>query len=356
LDPTNTEAYVSFFFLEKNAHPDLQKLFKTAKRVHDKILLEKAETGNFDLVQVHPNYSDILTDGEVLFKKESNEDTAKKHIAILRFLKDNSKLKLPYCELCKSNNGNYYVKLQLAKNIANGKSEREFSACTLEDMTTLYKAEVNRKKEPTEKEMSEFRKKKLKQAIDAMIEFSSAGKEKESFARYGLDIPKYDYQETLEEKVFKRLNLDKQLKERAKRVAIGLTKQNRILSHCDFHCGNILAIENEQMVIIDPISTSYANRFFDLAYLLEQNELNLSKEEKSDLIDYFVGELEKNRESIQNPQQIYDLNAAFVNLRIAGAYSRESKELGKESSAKYAEIYIQQAKNALERLSNSNML
>lgn len=340
-DPTNDKGYRALFFLERSPHPEDQELAKTAIKVSRKIRLKKAEIGHFEMVQVHPNYSDVLTDGEVLFKKEPNEDTAKKHVAILKFLSENSGLDLPGCELCEGNNGNHYVKLQLAKNPANGKIEREFSACTLEDMTTLYKAEVDRKQESTPKEMAEFRKKKLKQAINVMLKFSSADQGDRNLPKsYGLDIQDYEYETQMREKILKRVTLDEKIQSQVIQVTRKLGKLKRALCHCDFHPGNILDAGKEGLVIIDPISAAYANRFFDLAYLLEQADIELSKDDKTELIGYFTEQLRAKGEEIINPQEQYDLNAAFVNLKLAGVCEKWAKEGKGEEYLKRKEIYL----------------
>lgn len=350
-DPTNDKGYRALFFLERSPHPEDQELTKIAIKVSQKIRLKKAEIGHFEMVQVHPNYSDVLTDGEVLFKKEPNEDIAKKHVAILRFLSENTGLDLPGCELCEGDNGNYYVKLQLAKNPANGKIEREFSACTLEDMASLYKAEVERKHEPTLKETAEFRKKKLKQAINVMLEFSSADQGDRNLPKsYGLNIQDYEYEAQMREKILKRVTLDEKIQSQAIQVAQKLGELKRTLCHCDFHPGNILDVGKEGLVIIDPISASYANYFFDLAYLLEQAEMRLSREDKLELIDYFVEQLKDKGEKVDNPQRLYDLNAVFVNLKLAGVCEKWAKEGKGEEYLKRKEAYLSRFNELIDRL------
>ena len=214
-------------------------------------------------------------------------------------------------------------------------------------MDSLYKSEVDWINTPTIAELTEFRKKKLKQVIDVMIEFSSAGKEKESFAKYGLDIPNYDYQKVLEEKVFKKLSLDEQLKEQAEKVVAELMKQERIFSHCDLHSGNILVKGDGDIAIIDPLSASYANRFFDIAYLLEQAEIGLNKDEKSDIINYFIEKLESNREHLEKPQRTYDLNAALINLREAAIHGNKNSKHYNES---LSQTHLKRANQLLEEL------
>ncbi|MBU2638734.1 MAG: aminoglycoside phosphotransferase family protein [Nanoarchaeota archaeon] len=326
LDPTNTDAYVSLFFLEKNPNPRLQELFRIAKKVYDKILLEKAETGNFDMVPVHPNYLSVLTDGEVVFKEEVSTEEAKRHTNLIKFLRNKCSLKFATCEIYTTDSGKRYVKMQLVRNRRNGKPEQEFRAGSLEDMVYLYQIELGEINEPTPKELTQFRQKKLMQAIDAMLEFSSAGRDRTAFEKYGLDIPDLDYVATLTEKVLPRIKLDTDLKQKATRVASELNKAKRAFCHGDPHTGNILDIGEDGLVIIDPVSACYASRFFDLAYLLEQAELDLSHEDKEELIDYFMMQSKGNRRQTNSePEKRYLMEAAYVNLLFAKKCNNSSR-------------------------------
>lgn len=171
-------------------------------------------------------------------------------------------------------------------------------------------------------------------------------------------FPEYDYAGTLEEKVLKRLNLEPDIVEKAKKAAQRLDSMPRGIVHGDMHLGNLIDAGKGETCLIDFESASYANRFFDLAYFLEQAELNLPEEDKKELIDYFVTTSKEKGEVLnENPYQAYQLNAVFINLRIAGAYSRESKELHRENADELMKIYITKAEQAIEKLElNGNLL
>lgn len=188
----------------------------------------------------------------------------------------------------------------------------------------------------------------LAKAIDALAEMQIDAKklevENETFEEY-------NYHKVLEEKVLNKISLPAGLLSKAKNVADYLSQQDRYFSHCDYHLGNIVDIGQFKTCIIDFETASMANRFFDLAYLLEQIELGLTEKTKKFIIDQFVKKLGLKGEKVEeNVQKLYDYNAAFVNLRIASAYSNSAKQKNDSSYQKYVDKHIEQANAAIKRL------
>lgn len=337
IDPLNMGSYRLLSGLRDN---NGRKLFPELEEVYKHILLKKAVERTFDMTQVNPKYPCVVTaDMRYIIKQEKDEETALKHKNLITFLLENSGLLIPSCELYRYNNNNF-VLLDMITD-SKGMSQEGFRACSLEDIGMLYYYEISRIEEPTIQYLSKFRKNKLMQGIDAMIKFNFADKGDKNLPKaYGLNIREYEYETEIKEKILKRVTLDEKLQAKAIKLAQDLGKLERSLSHCDFHPGNVLIIGKDEVVIIDPISTAYANRFFDLAYLLEQAEMSLSREDKSELIDYFVEQLKEKGEKIVNPQQAYDQNAAFVNLKLAGVCEKWAKEGKGEEYLKRKEVYL----------------
>ncbi len=73
--------------------------------------------------------------------------------------------------------------------------------------------------------------------------------------------------------------------------------------------------------MIDYEKSSKVNRYFDLTYLLEQAQLEFSPDVKEDLIKYFK-EKTKDRTPLEKIMEIYDHNALFINLSLAGTSSK----------------------------------
>lgn len=349
VDPINEKGYQALFFLENSPQLEDRQLAKVAIDVSNRIRLKKVEIRHFDMVQVHPNYPTVLTDGEVIFKEEPNQEIAKKHVSILNFLRENSELNVPDCELCTSDSGKFYVKLQMVKNPFNGKVEQEFRACSLEDMITLYRSEVRGKNEPTIEEMSEFRKKKLKQIIDVLLQLQNAGEQnKAKIKDYGLEIAPYSYKRLWEKDIIRYLELDDETKSLGEEIIDKLDTTVKIFSHGDFHSGNILFSEENLPIIIDPVQACFASRFRDLANLLEQDSFrDMQWKEKCELVDYYLTESATNNSEITGLRQLYLMEAIYTNLLFAKKTSNPTKFY---YSPKRRDEFIKYAKMLIEKL------
>lgn len=187
-----------------------------------------------------------------------------------------------------------------------------------------------------------------KNAIDTLVKMQEAGTELVSRLmsqeeRYNLDnislhervtLDKVDYHDIFEKKVIKRLDYIQkfgeeeisQLREAILFISIELDKHELYFCHGDLHLGNIINVSHneagaifDKACIIDFETAGRANKFYDLAYLLEQDTLGLKYEQKRRLIDYYLGKKnELTPNTISQQYQDYDFNATFVNLRIAG--------------------------------------
>ena len=350
LDPLNMKCYYSLFILENSNDSEDREIAAKAREAFDRILVKKAEIGSFELTGVHPNYPAVLTDGDVIIKKEPSEEAAQKHVAMLKFLRDNCKgLAFPKGRVHVTEAGDAYVIATLAHNFRNGKREQEFRACSLEDMARVYAGETGDAESPTPKQLKDFKKKKLMQVIDAIISFNSTGKrDKKMHSKYGLGLEDYDYTGIMRVKILPRIKLDEKRKQRVIQIAGELDKTRRTLCHCDTHTGNVLDTGESGVVIIDPVSASYASPFFDLVSLLEQEELELDISTKKELIDYFIIQSEaEGNEFHYNPLQQYMKEAIYVNLLFAKKCNNPKRSY---YSPKARDRYIRKAKQLLHIL------
>lgn len=119
------------------------------------------------------------------------------------------------------------------------------------------------------------------------------------------------------------------------------------IAHCDFHLDNIVDIGNESC-IIDFEKTCLANRFYDLAFLLEQSEINMNNGEKQRFVDYFVKQLTLRGEILsEDPYTSYKYNALFVNLLEA---SFHGDKLCEYYSFDESKMHLERTKSLLTQL------
>lgn len=137
-----------------------------------------------------------------------------------------------------------------------------------------------------------------------------------------------------------------------------------ILTLCqgDLHPGNIINVErtNKGIVsynracLIDFGKAHLGGYLYDVAYLLEQEELGFSNNDKKELLHYFIEQLSLQGISIRNPDREYAFNALVLDLYASACFSGQKlKQKYSEAICKErAEWYLSNAKQAFEILIN----
>lgn len=194
----------------------------------------------------------------------------------------------------------------------------------------------------SEKEIiNKIKLKYLEKVLDSLVEFQDSGKRLESF------LKNYDYSNRLKVKLEE---LFKQNKEEVyKACSFLIDYLNNLPSqfcHGDFNPRNILAVK-DGFCIIDYEKVSLVNKYFDLAYLLEQLDFNWK--DKKGLIKYFKKKI-KDNSSVKEVIKIYDHNALFVNLTLAGTCSQWEDRALEYQSLK--QKYLNQTKGLLKKMEN----
>lgn len=184
----------------------------------------------------------------------------------------------------------------------------------------------------------------LKRAIDSIIHLQIGFKIEDGKQIFD----QYDYETEIEEKVLKREELNGNNVKRIREIVDYLMGLPRDFAHCDFRLEHILDIGNRENCIIDFERAAYANQFFDIAFLLEQAELELSEEEKMGLVGYFVTKIiEKGVELATKPKEAYFYNAVFINLREAAIHGNKSS---KHFNEDLSQIHLKRANELLDQL------
>ncbi|MBU2637868.1 MAG: phosphotransferase [Nanoarchaeota archaeon] len=158
----------------------------------------------------------------------------------------------------------------------------------------------------------------IRRAIKSIVRLQNSASERETNA-----LPFFDYCQYLEEKVLGQIHLGPDLHDKALQVAAHLNTMKRYVAHGDFHLENILAIGKVGTCVVDFQKACMADQFYDLAFLLEQAELELTEGEKKQLIDSFVQQV-TTTETMVGAHRAYDLNAAFINLKEAKVHGNKN--------------------------------
>lgn len=293
-DPTDPGNYLFLMALlgQERKKKEKQDVMNDVVR----LISTKASIKDYDSESVNPNYESVLKANRYVSKPESEETAKKQHILsnfFLKHAKDENMFAKSY-GYAEGVDGKFYLVTELLN----------------EDNLSTF-GQILSKLDDEEK------KKRLEQAIDIIVEMQEIYETKKEKLEYKLND--YDCTTVLKTKVIERLKgskfegligfLDKNLE-----------KQKRTFSHCDFHLDNILKVKSDNSAVIDFAKVALAPELFDLAYLLEQEQLDLSWEQKQDHFKYFLSKKEKkiSKKVIKD----YHYNAFLINLLGAGAFTR----------------------------------
>lgn len=193
----------------------------------------------------------------------------------------------------------------------------------------------------------------LKQVINSLVRFQNLSPNLEKV------INQYDYGAKLQDKLKELFpNTSNEIYNNLSFLVEYLNNLPRQAGHCDFYPKNLLVLTKypqrvddfADFCIIDYEKVSKVNRYFDLAYLLEQAQLSLSWEVKKELISYYKEKIWVDT-PLEEVMKIYDYNALFINLSLAGTSSRWVNK-GKEYGLR-KQKYLSQVKETLKRMENN---
>jgi len=325
IDPNNLEAHHTLAkYYEKNS--DRKKALETwAKLV--KLYFAKTEEKNLKNHKSSTNEVGSIESCffEDLILKKGKTDLSREY-EITEFIYNQSKNKEFTSEpiaLIKEPDGTFYIILRKAD-----------SSRTLGDeMRYLSKINGNKAAFSMFKQISEenvignFKLEYFKKVIDSLIKTHEIGKGLEN------KIGQYDYETKLKTKLEELFPENKEETYNNYSFLIKYLKElPQQFGHCDFYPENILVLDlqakdhqfskiNKEFCTIDYEKSGKVNRYFDLTYLLEQAQLEFSSDIKEDLIKYFKEKI-KDKIPLEKVMEIYNHNALFINLSLAGTASK----------------------------------
>ena len=106
--------------------------------------------------------------------------------------------------------------------------------------------------------------------------------------------------------------------------------------HRDFHASNIM-IKNNQLGLIDSQDALRGNLLYDVASLIDDVRIKLSKELKSSLFNFYLSttKIIKNEKEKLIAKNDFDILSVQRNLKILGTFVRLCKRDGKSTYLKY---------------------
>ena len=125
--------------------------------------------------------------------------------------------------------------------------------------------------------------------------------------------------------------------------------QDEVFCHGDLHLSNIINVKWMQKggltynraCLIDFGYACTANRFYDLAYLLEQAPLNFTEDDKKELVDYFVGELKTRGISLDyDIYHVYQAQATLANAHLASIVTKWAQIVSYEKNTQERDYYL----------------
>jgi len=124
--------------------------------------------------------------------------------------------------------------------------------------------------------------------------------------------------EVIKNKIADRLN-NKELAGTLDFLAEKIEQQEKCFSHGDYHPGNIL-VKYNKCIPIDFEYAGYTPMLYDALFLIENPDLDLSKDTKNSLIKFYLKE--KGISLTESLRKDIDYMALFINLRWAGISSK----------------------------------
>jgi aminoglycoside/choline kinase family phosphotransferase len=112
--------------------------------------------------------------------------------------------------------------------------------------------------------------------------------------------------------------------------------QEMCFVHRDFHASNIM-IKNNQLGLIDSQDALRGNLLYDVASLIDDVRIKLSKELKSSLFNFYLSttKIIKNEKEKLFAKNDFDILSVQRNLKILGTFVRLCKRDGKSTYLKY---------------------
>ena len=135
----------------------------------------------------------------------------------------------------------------------------------------------------------------------------------------------------------KKLNIKKiknTLKVELNRIYKKLYFKNNIFVHRDFHASNIM-INKKKLVLIDSQDAIIGNPLYDVASLIDDVRIKLSKNLQQDLLKFYHTHSSLKKERFENLKNDFDILSVQRNLKILGIFVRLFKRDKKPIYLKY---------------------
>lgn len=192
----------------------------------------------------------------------------------------------------------------------------------------------------------------IKKAIDVLVEIQNkANPNLEKLKKYGVKLEPTDYKTITREKIIKRLKPvnEKEFENAIHFLIEKIENQEKCFSHGDYHLENLLKIGKDTVVAVDFERANIIPLLYDLAFLLEQKELDrLSEENKKELIKYFLNKKDKRLDMEQ--EKNYDYTSLFVNLRKSSISSRLFNSSDDKTHQEDIGLYIKKADKVIDKI------
>lgn len=155
--------------------------------------------------------------------------------------------------------------------------------------------------------------------------------------------------------VFKLNTLDDEsLDQEFDEISHILTSQNvEVLTHRDFHSRNIMIYQNETFMI-DYQDARMGNIFYDLTSLIEDTYVDLSEDQKKELIDYYLDK--SGYDSDERFYFLYHLQALQRSIKAAGSFAFLKIEKNKDRYLQYLKPSFKNIFVYLEKLNDFNAI
>ena len=137
--------------------------------------------------------------------------------------------------------------------------------------------------------------------------------------------------------IYKNKNLNKIkkiLRKELNNIYKKLYFQNDYFTHRDFHASNIM-LNNKKLGVIDSQDAIIGNPLYDVASLIDDVRIKLSKNLQDDLLKYYILKSKFKNKEVHNLKNDFDILSVQRNLKILGIFVRLYKRDKKPNYLKY---------------------
>ena len=110
--------------------------------------------------------------------------------------------------------------------------------------------------------------------------------------------------------------------------------KNTFFCHRDFHVSNIM-VSGNKLGLIDSQDAIIGNPLYDVASIIDDVRVNISKKNQNTLFEYYVKISKFSKKDVLNLKNDFDILSVQRNLKILGIFVRLFKRDGKSDYLKY---------------------